>query len=933
MTRPLFCLLLLWSTLMYGNTSPVSRLILPLNGSIKTQQACLYQDSLGYLYLGNQEGLYRFNGREWKRFWQPEATGHITAITQFQKKIWVGTSKGQLLYLQADSLTTFEPEEGLPGRPIRQLLAVGKQLWFGTAGEGLYCQDGRRQYLFDQADGLRDLTINSLMAHAGEVWVGTDQGLYAVQLARGNKKVRSMPIHDPLISGLAISHKKIWVSFRTGGLQYLAADSMLRLPGNVDGIKQLAGYQHKLWLLNDLGHLWSYDTQRNRLVHMAIKIQNRHLRIEQFLVDYHGSLWLLTNQGLVLAQPGIGHFTLPAGMHVQAMYADTAQNLYLGTTRGLYVKYNDGRLEIIHGTSGFNILALHRDRDGDLWIGTYGQGLHCLRQNKLISLGATHGLVNKNIFSFAQSDDGSELYFATLGGVFTLWLAQKFEKNAVRSLADHHKSGPGTYYIYSLFKQKNGPLWVGTDGKGSYAYDGENFKHFVSTPEAEFRIVTAMQATNDGRLWMNTLDAGLLSEEASTFALQLPADLQREITSMAPTPRNNLLLGFAQGLGLYNTSNKQLYNIDRLYQLPYLETLTNSVYYEDDRIFMGGKEGYFLFELSLLPELKVPVISIHPPRMPNGQMTETPRRFTSSQNNLLFPVDVLWYANPEAVNIRYRLEGLQSEWVRTNRQEITFQGLQPGNYVLWVGASFQENFGDELIASYVFSISKPIYARWWFIACITLLAIGLAVLYVRWREQQQNQLAAAKREQIRAQFELLRNQISPHFLFNSFNTLLELIEAEPIRASRYVEKLSILFRKVLSYKDVELITVAEELELVQAYTYLQQERFGSMLRINIKITPELLNRLLIPMSLQLLVENAIKHNRLNKQNPLSISITNQLEVLVVSNSLQPRTVPEPSTGFGLRSLQQRYKTLYQRDVQVESNDQSFTVSIPTLEKT
>jgi LytS/YehU family sensor histidine kinase len=202
---------------------------------------------------------------------------------------------------------------------------------------------------------------------------------------------------------------------------------------------------------------------------------------------------------------------------------------------------------------------------------------------------------------------------------------------------------------------------------------------------------------------------------------------------------------------------------------------------------------------------------------------------------------------------------------------------------------------------------------------------------MRTRERRLHQQARLEQEKIRFQFETLRNQVNPHFLFNSFNTLVSIIEDEPRAAVSYVNHLSDLFRNMLAYREKTLISLKEELALLETYVFLQQQRYGENLRLEIDLSPELMASLLPPLSLQMLIENAIKHNVISRRRPLTIRMfARGDQSLVIHNPLQQKRQAAPSTKLGLENIRKRYQLLGAGEVQVIHTESYFEVVVPLV---
>ncbi len=188
-----------------------------------------------------------------------------------------------------------------------------------------------------------------------------------------------------------------------------------------------------------------------------------------------------------------------------------------------------------------------------------------------------------------------------------------------------------------------------------------------------------------------------------------------------------------------------------------------------------------------------------------------------------------------------------------------------------------------------------------------------------------------KRESLSAQLNALRSQVNPHFLFNNLNTLSSLIPEDPKHAVDFVQQLSKVYRHILEVKDEKSILLKDELDLLNAYTFLLKTRFDKNLDVIINIPEEKLQKRIVPLSLQILMENAIKHNIVSADKPLHIAISALNGSLVVSNNLQMKNQVNECTGIGLENIRNRYKLISEQPVKVTTSDNNFTVAIPLID--
>lgn len=211
---------------------------------------------------------------------------------------------------------------------------------------------------------------------------------------------------------------------------------------------------------------------------------------------------------------------------------------------------------------------------------------------------------------------------------------------------------------------------------------------------------------------------------------------------------------------------------------------------------------------------------------------------------------------------------------------------------------------------------------------INAVQVGLGFL----RFWQEEKLLAERwqKESARAQLESLKDQVNPHFLFNTLNVLSELIDEDAGAAKQYVDRLADVYRYVLQSRHVELIELAEELTFVQAYAFLLGKRFGQGLRIELEVPPASRCKCLPPLALQMLLENAIKHNVASPKKPLTVRLWVEDGQLLVCNNRQPRTDAAPASQVGLRNIRKRYEYLSDRLPAVEPSETQFLVRLPLL---
>lgn len=238
------------------------------------------------------------------------------------------------------------------------------------------------------------------------------------------------------------------------------------------------------------------------------------------------------------------------------------------------------------------------------------------------------------------------------------------------------------------------------------------------------------------------------------------------------------------------------------------------------------------------------------------------------------------------------------------------------------GKGFIEFIKDEDFSSYVF------------VLLISILVSAILHAFYFYKALQDTKVKEQKiiAGTASAKFDALKNQLDPHFLFNSLNVLTSLIEEDPYQAQKFTTSLSKVYRYVLEQKNKDLVTVDEELQFARTYMKLLKMRFEDSIELDIPESCTNPDAKIVPLSLQLLLENAVKHNIVTAKKPLLIKVEEINNMLVISNNLQEKQVVKKSTGVGLQNIKQRYAILTDRAVGIDKTTTDFKVYLPMLSK-
>jgi LytS/YehU family sensor histidine kinase len=247
-----------------------------------------------------------------------------------------------------------------------------------------------------------------------------------------------------------------------------------------------------------------------------------------------------------------------------------------------------------------------------------------------------------------------------------------------------------------------------------------------------------------------------------------------------------------------------------------------------------------------------------------------------------------------------------------------FVAVQLFNFYVWRGFLPSQSWGSIIkTIPYTLLIS--------FLISLIYTAVGF---FHAWRNSFL-QAEKLKVEMLAYKYESLRNQINPHFLFNSLNVLSDLVYDDQKLAVKFIRQLSDLFRYVLDSRDKELVPLKDELEFIQSFTFLLKTRFEEKLTIdvNVDVQPD---DYIVPMALQLLIENAVKHNEISEAFPLKIAVRKTGDYLEVENNLQPKLAGDNSKQTGLKNITQQFSFFSDKPIKIITSDERYLVRIPIL---
>lgn len=389
----------------------------------------------------------------------------------------------------------------------------------------------------------------------------------------------------------------------------------------------------------------------------------------------------------------------------------------------------------------------------------------------------------------------------------------------------------------------------------------------------------------------------------------------------------NMLFANDFGIDILNLEEQK---ISYLSNVNLNEPHLNANAYTASNALLGYDNGIIDFNNSLLEEVHNNEVFIKTPLLFNKQINIDETEYNYRDNAWTFEYESKNYYAPNEKYYKYRLIPIEKEWINTTQEKITYYNLPPDDYRFELSSGSHRNFKPTQIKNFEFNIAKPFWLKTWFWILSVSFIVFLTYVIVKYREKQIKKKEKLKSIQLQYEYQRLKDQINPHFLFNSFNSLIGIVEENPEQATQVLEKLSSLFRTILKYEKTEVISLFEELELITQYFEIHKIRFQDLLHLNILNIQDSHKKFVIPFSLQLLLENAIKHNVINARSKLEISISEEDGFLIVSNNLNQKNKNSASLGLGLENLMKRHEMILNKKPVIIKDEYFFTVKIPYI---
>lgn len=599
-------------------------------------------------------------------------------------------------------------------------------------------------------------------------------------------------------------------------------------------------------------------------------------------------------------------------------------------------------------------------------------------------------IVGRNMFDMVQRADG-QIFIGTDEGLNlfdprTQTFANRFNDEKIRRLP------PNRYHSLYLDSRQN--LWIGSglDEVLCLSPDLSSFKRYRSQDNDPNSLtendVMSFAEDSKGNIWMGTDNGlGCLDIKTQRFKTYTNKDgLPNNNISALIKQGHYIWIGTSNGLCRYDETKRKFESFGNADNLKVFNTNIESVTEDHNgNLLFGGVRGLVRLNPSTLKiNTFVPPVVITSVKVYGKEMLHTPLIASHKtivleydENDLSIEAAALSYDRPEKNLYTFWLENAEKKWRQpANNPSLNYLNLPPGEYILHVKAANNDGIWNPSALALRIVVMPPFWQTWWFriLGSLLIISIGMYLYQRRVRlirqqhsseverlEEQrnlQNQLNQELKEKLDVQHRLetaqkqqveierkailleretllgryhnLVNQLNPHFLFNSLAVLDSLIYKDHKLASKYLRQLTKVYRYLIENDDQEVVKLAHEIRFAQDFIGLLQMRYGEGLQIDLVIPEELHNKQIVPVTIQNLIENAIKHNTTATESPLKISIREENGYLLVENNLQKRNSVETSNKKGLNDFKALYSYLTNKPVRIEETDDWFRVCVPLL---
>lgn len=708
------------------------------------------QDATGFLWVATNNGLYKFDGRSGTAI-EPFSKKEITAVFIAQNGVvWAGTKNGKVFSLnhgRVDSLLLDANED-----KITSFYELGGSLYIGTYGQGLFRYTGKAQKPnhYTRENGLSDDVIYALAGDGKQrLWCSTDGGVTQLDVSKNEPAFKVISdrsgLPDNIVRNVSMCDDRLLISMQDSGVCYynLKSSRIERIPffynwslGTV--LQARSEVPEKLTIATERNGIISISEGKFSIYDYSKLIQGTS--INTVFIDKTNQIWTGSKKGLSqLYGRRYDFINNSKGLtddKILALATDNDHSIWIGTTMGIsrVMRTGEGRyvIEKIQDLTKYTISCAAKSPDGDIWFGTYGNGIIVLsaeNQKSIIINSKDDALPNDNISTIHFSGPNT-VYISTLGGGLTKATINR--EGAYKSFKVEHtytqSEGLGSDYVYSAITDDAGKLYVATDGGGLQVFENNTFTSLTKAGKLSSQTAFSLCKDQYNQIWATTNADGIIKYDGKTLTVINAQNGLRDLQPQQLVAFDDMVFAINdKGIDKIHTKTNAVTYYD-LFEGD-LEPNLNAVFIQGNTIYSGTNNGVLVYRAnrialdSLKPGVFIKSLQVNYKNTPLDSVIE----FRYNQNNMAFDFKGLWLKNPDKLSYRYQLKGFDESWNYSNEAKlVNYNNLSPGSYEFVVQSRNEEEmWSDE--AGYSFSILTPIWKRWWF--WLLVLTVGSFLIY------------------------------------------------------------------------------------------------------------------------------------------------------------------------------------------------------------
>lgn len=726
----------------------------PEEGLASTSVIRIFQDSLGFLWIGTQHGLSRFDGIYMKNFYAKDGlvSDYIADIWEDQRgNLWIG-SRGGLNRLDLKNLRIYPAGSNLVGNLVYSLAGDREgNIWIGTDA-GMSKFDGKDIITFTKKDGLINDVIRDIIFDAkGNVWYASLRGIGCFN---GNQVVNYTTddgLIDNRVTALMTDYKgNIWIGTENGISCYHHQKGSIISYTTKDGFaggdvrSMIEDKNHNIWIGTSSGlSFFSRGTFTNFYVKNGLLSDD----ITALFEGKEGNIWLGTNLGISrLHSLRFLNFYIENGLPYNSIWTiieEDKKKYWIGTGKGLS-HYSQGEFKNYSTEDGLihdSVYHLLKDRNGNIWIAT-GGGLSVYSSGTFTNYTISDGLPDNLVLSLEEDGYGA-IWIGTSRGIC------RFVEGKITPLPFEQTSNP----IHTILQDSKGNLWF-SDNRKLYKFLGNNLISYSPNPPNGLihKTIHSLFEDSRGKIWIIT-QLGLSCWENGEFTNYSTADGLSDDTCFFMLEDNHRNLWIGTGKGVDRFDGESFRNYTSTDGLASPETNAKACLADSSGyLWFGTSKGLSRFNPAFDRENPA-----HPPVYING-FNALGKDYSISddivleynQNHLQISFIGVSLTSPDSVSYKYQLEGIDRRWAETINRSISYSSLRPGEYTFRVIAKNKDKKESLKPAEIHFTILHPYWQTWWFRGTLLLLILFTVALVV---------MVYVKREKAKASDEAKNKQL------------------------------------------------------------------------------------------------------------------------------------------------------------------------------